>query len=322
MGIGNRCRYNLLLYASPLLGDPEPYFKLARHVREIDPEIRPYVIAHDRHPVGRIYRHILKRFILPRRPTLTFSPAPTDMRIWRGRMYKGQRLFKSLQYAALERCSIPVPQWVLFTEGQQPDLGRFDPYLVVKPDRGGLGAEVKIMRKGRVRWHPVTTEYAGVSEGRIVQTFIYTGPRPVSYRVSTLFGHALYCVRYEASHARPPLAGPQAFDRSLDGKGINIVSTSKGCTIAPSADEEVIRFAQRAHQAFPETPVLGVDVIREQPSGRLYILEVNPGGAGWHFAHERGLRAQREFGFSYEQQFDGLRKAARILAARTRKDAC
>lgn len=322
MRIGNRCRYNLLLYASPLLGHPEPYFKLARYVREIDPEIRPYVITYDGHLVRRIYRHMLKRFVLPRRPTLIFSPAPTDIRMWRGTLYKGQRLVKSLQYAALERWSIPVPQWVPLTKGRQPDLGRFGPYVVIKPDRGGLGAEVKIMRRGRVRWRPVITDYAGMSAALIVQTFIYTGPQPVSYRVSTLFGEALYCVRYEASHARPPLAGPQAFDRSLDGKGVNIVSTSKGCTIAPSYDEKVIRFAERAHEAFPETPVLGVDVVREQQSGQLFVLEVNPGGAGWHFAHERGLRAQREFGFSYEQQFDGLRKAARILAARTRTDAC
>jgi len=322
MRVGRRYGYNLVLYASPLLGHPEPYFKVAQYVRELDPEIRPYVITYDRHLIRRIYRHVLKRFVLPRRRTLIFSPAATDIRLWRGTLYKGQRLDKSLQYAALERRSIPVPPWALLTRDRQPDLSGFGSYVVVKPDRGGLGAEVKIMRRGRVRWRQITTNYAGVSEGLIVQAFIYTGPRPVSYRISTLFGQALYCVRYEASHARPALAGSGAFDRSLDGKGVNIVSTSKGCTIALDYEEEVIRFAERAHEAFPETPVLGVDVIREQPSGKLYVLEVNPGGAGWHFAHERGLRAQHEFGFSYEQQFDGLRKAARILADRTRTDAC
>jgi hypothetical protein len=65
-----------------------------------------------------------------------------------------------------------------------------------------------------------------------------------------------------------------------------------------------------------------VDVIREQPSGRLFALEVNPAGAGWHFTHERGLKVQRQFGFSYEQQFDGLRKAATILIEKTRREAC
>jgi hypothetical protein len=316
-----RYRYNLVMYASPLLGHPEPYFKVARYVRELDPEIRPYVITYDRHPIGRFYRHVLKRFILPRRPTLIFSPAATDIRLWGGTLYKGQRLDKSLQYAALERRSIPVPQWALLTQDFQPDLSQFGSYVVVKPDRGGLGAEVRIMRRGRVRWRPVTTNYAGVSEALIVQAFIQTGPRPVSYRVSTLFGQVLYCVRYEASHAVSP--GETGGDGSLAGwQGANIVSTSKGCTIAPSYDQDIIRFGERAHAAFPEIPLLGVDVIREQPSGRLFALEVNPAGAGWHFTHERGLKVQRQFGFSYEQQFDGLRKAATILIERTRREAC
>ena len=320
IGIG-RYRYHLVLYASPLLGDAEPYFKVAAHVREFGPEIRPYVLTYDRHPIRRASRYLLKRFVLPRRPTLFFSPAPTDMRLARGAQYIGQRLVKSAQYAALARRSIPIPPWALVTEGQQPDLRAFGPYVVVKPDRGGLGAEVKIMRRGRVRWRQVATQ-AGVSEALIVQAFIYTGPWPVSYRVSTLFGQALYCIQNEASHTRTPLSGPQAFGRLLDDKGVSIVSTSKGCTMALCYDEEVIRFAERAHDAFPEIPLLGLDIVREQPGGELHVLEVNPGGAGWHFAYPRGLRAQREFGFSFERQFDGLRKAARILAERTRKEAC
>lgn len=321
MRVGRRYRYNLVLDAAPLLGRPEPFFKLARHVRELDPEIRPYVLTYDRHLAKRIYRHVLKRFVLPRRRTLIFSPAPAVMRWWRGILYTGQRLEKSLQYAALERLSIPVPRWVLVTEERQPDLSGFGPYVVVKPDRGAVGAEVKIMRRGRVKWRPVTTNYAGASDALIAQAFIYTGPWPVSHRVSTLFGQALWCVRFEASHARPPLPGPEAFDRVPEGKGLNIVSASRGCTIALSYEEDVIRLAERAHGAFPEIPLLGLDIVREHPSGQLYVLEVNPESGGWQFASEKGLRAQREFEFSLEQQFDGLRKAAKILAERTRKEA-
>lgn len=321
MRIGNRCRYNLVLVANPPLGDPEPFFKLARYVREFDPEIRPYVIINDRNPVRRIYRQILRRF-LQRRPTMTFSPTPTHFRLRRGVLYQGQVLVKSVQFSALERRSIAIPHWVLVTQERPPDLHEFGPYVVVKPDRGGVGAEVKIMRRGRVKWRPVTTNHAGASDALLAQAFIYTGPWPVSYRVSTLFGHVLWCVRVETNHTRPPLSGPENFDRVPEGKGVNIVSSSKGCTMALSDDEEVMRLAERTHDAFPTIPLLGVDIVREHPGGKLYVLEVNPGGGGWHFASPRGLRAQRKFGFSLEQQFDGLRTAARILAARTRKDAC
>jgi len=176
MRVGSRYRYNLVLNAAPLLGHPEPFFTLARHVREFDPEIRPYVITYDRQLVKRIYRNMLSRFILPRRRTLTFSPAPAKIRLRRGVLYQGQRILKSLQYAALERRSIPVPRWVLLTKEQQPDLRGFGPYVVVKPDRGGVGAEVRIMRKGRVKWRPVATDFAGrpmVSSSRPSSTLVH-----------------------------------------------------------------------------------------------------------------------------------------------------
>ena len=92
--------------------------------------------------------------------------------------------------------------------------------------------------------------------------------------------------------------------------------------MALSDDAEVLRLAERAHAAFPDVPLLGVDIVRRHPDGPLYVLEANPRGGGWQFGTPRGMRAQREFGFSLEAQFDGLRKAARILAQMTRTQAC
>jgi len=69
----------------------------------------------------------------------------------------------------------------------------------------------------------------------------------------------------------------------------------------------------------PHIPLLGVDVIRDAASGKPYILKLNASGWVWHFSSPLGLRAQKEFGFSLEGQFDGLRKAARILADKARQ---
>ena len=49
-------------------------------------------------------------------------------------------------------------------------------------------------------------------------------------------------------------------------------------------DSEIISLGQNAHRAFPECPVIGVDIIRESQSGRLYVLEANPHGDVWHFS--------------------------------------
>jgi hypothetical protein len=211
-----------------------------------------------------------------------------------------------------------VPKWELLTERSRPDLSAFGPYVVVKPDLGGKGADVRIYRRHRVRWKPREAR-SGAGRGnddRIVQDFVYTGPWPTSYRVVTLFGHALLCFRIQVSRMRAPLQGRYGFTPEWSkGRG-SIVSNGRGCNIELEVDREVIDFAEKAHAAFPDIPLLGFDVVREQPSGRLYVLEVNAGGSTWHFSTQDVLRLRREKGIDPYGQLDGLQVAACVLADR------
>ena len=84
--------------------------------------------------------------------------------------------------------------------------------VVRKPDYGAKGAEVRIVKRERVRWKRVVTSAAGPSPALLVQEFIYTGLWPVSYRVNTLFGRVLYCLRLTGNTNRPVLRGPNDFD--------------------------------------------------------------------------------------------------------------
>jgi hypothetical protein len=264
------------------------------------------------------YSYKYKRYLLATRPTFAFSAVPLKyFRPARGAVYQGNPLAKSEEYAALERAGIPVPRYRLLTEqNPRPDVTDLGPYVVVKPDRGGRGALIKIMRSTRARWEPSDTRVAGHSDALLAQEFVYTGPWPVSYRVTTLFGRVLWSLSVEADRNRRPLSGPDAFGRE---PGMTVVSNSKGCRMALNHDAEIIRFAERAHAAFPDIPLLGVDVIRDHATGKLYVVEVNSSGYVWHFSSPLGLRAQKEFGFSLEGQFDGIRKAARILATKAQE---
>ena len=89
--------------------------------------------------------------------------------------------------------------------------------------------------------------------------------------------------------------------------------------MALNYDEEIIRLGEAAAAAFPDIPLLGFDIVREVPSGKLYILEANALGYVWHFSSPMGLQFQRENNFNLESQFDGLRKAAHILADKTQE---
>ena len=305
-------RTNLILVGNESVGHIGDFARVADHIRRDYPDICPMVEQ------DRPYR--LRRWLLASRPTLVFSPVGLDrFRPVRGRVFAGCSLSKSEEYAALTAVGVPVPRYRLLTEGDpRPDVSALGRYIVVKPDRGGRGAHVRIMRSSRVRWEPTTSRISGQSDALLAQEFIYTGPRPVSYRVTTLFGEALWALTVEANPDRPALAGPEDFGAT---PGLSVVSNSKGCVMRLMNDERIIRFAEAAHAAFPEIPLLGVDVVRREPDGALFVVEVNASGWVWHFSSPLGLRAQAEFGFRFEDQFDGLRKAARILADRTRQSA-
>jgi len=171
------------------------------------------------------------------------------------------------------------------------------------------------VRKDRVRWRPIVSWSAGRSDSMVIQRFIYTGVRPIAYRVNTLFGRVLYSIKQEAADGRPPLFKARDLPDASMANGFTISATAADAQVTLSFDEEILRLAERAHAAFPQIPLLGFDIVREFPSGKLYVLEANAIGYTWRFDSHPVTNG----GFSLEEQFDGVRKAACVLAEKTQE---
>src|SRR5262249_4396896 len=169
----------------------------------------------------------------------------------------------------------PVPEWALLNEKVLPNLSQFENYVVQKPNYGGMSAEVIVVRKDQVRWRPIVSWSAGRSDSMVIQRFIYTGVRPIAYRVNTLFGRVLYSTKQEAADGRPPLFKARDLPDASMANGFTISATAADAQVTLSFDEEILRLAERAHAAFPQIPLLGFDIVREFPSGKLYVLEAN-----------------------------------------------
>ena len=315
---GNRSKKNLIIIASPHIGRWHTFESIAGHVRETAPDVYPALI----HP-GRA--NILKRLSLMRRPSMIFSCSRLPRRClgFRGRLFQGGAIPKSEELRRLEDNGLPVPRWACLTRERKPDLSGFGPYVVMKPEYGCQGADVRIKKTGRVRWTtPKTRQAAKQKNSWLIQDFIYTVKWPVSYRVTTLFGEVLWSWCVTADQKRRPLNRRYGFcDGGDQGGGLSIVSSGRGCRFRLNSDSEILSLGQQVHGAFPELPVLGIDIIREQPSGKLFVLEVNSPGRTLHFSSKSGLSIQKYAGFDLDAQFDGLRKAGRILAEQTRLNA-
>jgi hypothetical protein len=304
-------RRNLVLVARPRQPNMIADFRqIAAHCRDLASDVRPI-------PLLDSPRSILRAILHAAHPTLVFAPQRLLFyHPLRGAVCSGRLLPKSEEYRRLEAEGIRVPPWKLLTRSHSPDLSALGRYVVTKPDYGGRGADVRIRRASRVRWKPPNTPVRfAARSGVIAQKFINTGRWPVSYRVSTLFGRTLYSFRVEASHHRRPLDRPDNFD------GISIAASHLGCSFWLNDDPEIIAFGEAAHHAFPEIPFLGIDILREESSGRLYVIEVNSAGDVWHFSSRTGKSIQQWAGINLASQYGGLQRAAEILVAETRARA-
>jgi hypothetical protein len=86
-------------------------------------------------------------------------------------------------------------------------------------------------------------------------------------------------------------------------------------------------------QAVPDIPILGVDIVPEEKSKKLYVLECNPGGNTWHFSAGSTAAIRRQFvGGKQESakraetwcqlmigQFDAFDRTAEVLVQKVRE---
>lgn len=307
-------RRRLLLVASRKVNHHPSFEEIRREIVARAPDI-DCVVLEDKH-------WKLRRWALASRPTFVFSPiALRKLRPVRGRVFAGRHLRKSEEYRALEAAGIRVPRWTVFGPSERPDLSGFSDYVVTKPDLGWRGAEVKIQRKGRVRYKPPSRPLPQGDDQTIAQEFVYTGPWPVSYRVTSLFGRPFSCWRVEADRSRRPLEGPDAFAGGEAGGGMSIVSSGKGCVFNLCDDPEILAFGSGAHRAFPDIPLLGVDVVRDAHTGECFVLEVNASGYVWHLDSETGRGIQNDHAIDFRSQFGAIELAADVLIDQTRRCA-
>ena len=241
------------------------------------------------------------------RPTLSIEMDRLKwLRPLRGTRLVHQRMGKIKQLAALEAAGLPIPKWVEIAPGTKLDPAVWGPYVVVKPSRGARGAFVRITKTGRVRYMEAS-EYPEDHPGRrapmLAQHYVHTGRWPRAYRVLTYLGRPLMSLQYEGSKDFTPLERPDGFRH---GQGESIIASAKGCTIGLAVDQDVLDLAVQTHAVFPTIPSLGVDILRDEATGKLHLIEINPSGNSWMLCGTTGREMQKQFGLNFYEQFGAL----------------
>ena len=298
----------LLLVSQRSLKDHADLVRIGRRIEREAPDLRVTVVRDDRH------RWLCARLAL--RPTLVYSAMELKgLRPLRGAVLQGSARTKVEEMERLERAGLPVPRWRPVTrESAPPDVSGFGPYVVMKPESGKRGADVRIVRSEKVRFLEPHTRVAAGTQRWIVQQYVHTGPWPTSQRVVTLCGVPLYVTRSRADRSREPIRDATDFGKG----GRSIVASHVGCTLEFCYDADILALAERTARAFPEIPLLGIDILRDAESGALHVIEVNSSGQCWGFSSGLGNSMQERLGHRYESQFDAFARASRVLIEQAR----
>jgi hypothetical protein len=303
---------NLLIIQTVPEQDPSDWIVVKQRIERNAPDIE-VAIANNRN------RNSVTARWQVRRPSLVFSPVRLIDFVPRGgAVYCGHILGKDEQLRRLSAIGIPTPRTATLSPASSFDPAEWGDYVIVKPNNLNSGDGVRLVRTSDLsaRYNELT---AIANDQFLVEPYIDHSEDgyPTAYRVLSMFGRALYCGRNRWGNKRPPLA-----DIAADPLGIiaSNTNTAGGRIRTICNDPEIIALGERAHQAFPECPVLGVDIIRDIHSGRLYVLEANPHGAVWHFAHANDI--DPEYVRARYTQFNALDLAADLLIQKTRAEAC
>ena len=300
-----------MLVSHRAVNDHPDLERIARSIERDAPDLRVSVL--------RDKPHWLRRARMALRPTLVYSAtALRRLRPLRGAVIQGSRQSKIEEMEQLERAGISVPRWRPVTRAAPPpDVTDFGPYVVMKPDRGGCGADVRIVRSEKVRFLDPSTRRATRAQRWIAQQYVHTGSWPTAQRVLTLCGTPLYAIRTRADRSRAPIR--HAADFASGGR--SIVASHVGCSIEFCHDADILALAERAARVFPDIPLLGVDILRDADSGQLHVVEVNSRGGCWGFSSRKATAMQQILGRPFESQFDAFARAARVLIEETRRRA-
>jgi hypothetical protein len=305
---------NLLIVQTAPEQDPSDWIAIKQRIERNAPDIEVRIAE------NRNRNSVTARWLV-RRPSLVFSPVRLIDFVPRGgAVYCGHILGKDEQLRRLSSIGILTPKTATLSSASLFNPEEWGEYVIVKPNNlnSGVGVKLVLTIELSVRYDELT---AIANDQFLVESYIDHSEDgyPTAYRVLSLFGRALYCVCDRWRNKRRPLTEIAADPLSIIASNNN---TMGGYIPSICDDSEIISLGQRAHQAFPECPVIGVDIIRDTQSGRLYVLEVNPHGAVWHLSSALAKRMDPEHVRERYAQFNALDLAADLLIQKTRTDAC
>lgn len=306
-------RYHLVLLHRAGRQDRSDFETIRSNMAVRAPDIEVFILSRGERPSPDFWRNA------SRRPSVIFSPQaiPMPPPFIRGTRLISIGLNKLEEMEVLRKAGAAVPEAVVIEPHTRLDEARWGALTVIKPIQGKRGRGISLMRTKDVRWTDTTAlpaDHPRYGQKLLAMRFINTGPFSRSTRVMMVAGRPVYSVTSQAIAEQVDLLSSDAFEVDIAANGVER-------TVKLNYDQETINFARAIHANLPHLPSMGVDIIREQDTGKLYALEYNSKGGIWHISSDFGKEQQRKYGNDYKAQFNALDTITDALIEVTRRRA-
>jgi hypothetical protein len=319
-------RQNLVLVYDPALQGLADFRAIAGRIAARAPDVRPFVVM-----TGASATRDLPVEVW-RDPVLTVALGPLrGFQPLRGPVIACRAIPKLDQYERFLAHGIATPKTALFRFGMELTEAEWGAFVVLKPADLSLsshGEFVQLMRTGRaasLRPQDLPDDHPAHRGETLVQTFIDSGENPCRTRIQTLFGALLYTQNATLLKPRPSLAETdETLAAAVVATNATAASGRDDRRLTPDNSPDMLEFGRRIAAAFPDVPMLGIDVIRRASDGALFALEVNAGGNTWHLSSPTWAKMRDQYPEVVRDmydQFGALDIAARVLAEAARRRA-
>ncbi len=188
------------------------------------------------------------------------------------------------EYEHFKKHNIPCLPIIRFQWGMELDQEIYGDWVVLKPENiQSTGQDVNMVPTKLIptlKLSDFPKDHLMHRDSYLVQKLVKTGENPNTYRATVFMGAIL-----SSGFAR--MVYPYPVESSE-------LSTLLSTTVATNflsqrtrhfvKDLEANDLALKVAEAFPNNPLLAIDILRDGDTNKLYVLETNLGGNTWHFS--------------------------------------
>ena len=292
----------------------DDFHQIAKRAHRLDPSIAVIPIAEHLHS-SLIPKPLLN---LPILVIFLVNPPAKEFALTAKMAVKN--MTKLEEYEHFKKYNIPCLPIEEFTWGMTLDKSTYGDWVVLKPQNiQSTGKDVNMVPTDLI---PTLTledfpaDHLMRQDQYYVQKFVKTGEKPSHYRVLVFLDTVLYIRKNESIYNYPNL-NDDIKTKLAKTVGSNFSGHRK---FSMANDEKISEFALKISSSFPKNPILGIDIIREENTGALFVLETNPGGNVWHFSSNYTAKLPEDKKATREQclkQFNAFDRAAEALVKQT-----